>query len=119
MMLLPADSYFVVNKSIISDIDKKIIIDLYQPIIGHNAVCLYYTLLNDLEKSNIISTTYNHHHLLSIMQLSLSDIKVAREKLLNGTLNFCKIVYRHSAIFSLLIPEFFNSLLRNNRYFRI
>ena len=81
MMLLPADSYFVVNKSIISDIDKKIIIDLYQPIIGHNAVCLYYTLLNDLEKSNIISTTYNHHHLLSIMQLSLSDIKVAREKL--------------------------------------
>ena len=81
MMLLPADSYYVVNKSIISDIDKKIIIDLYQPIIGHNAVCLYYTFLNDLEKSNIISTTYNHHHLLSIMQLSLSDIKVAREKL--------------------------------------
>ena len=81
MMLLPADSYVVINKSIITEIDKKILIDLYQPIIGHNAISFYYTLLNDLEKNSITEETYNHHHLLSIMQLSLTDIKVAREKL--------------------------------------
>ena len=81
MVLLPADSYVIINKSIITEIDKKIIIDLYQPIIGHKAVSFYYTLLNDLDKSSIISEMYTHHHLLSLMQLSLSDIKVAREKL--------------------------------------
>ena len=30
--LLPADSYRVVNKTIISEYDKKVIVDLYQPI---------------------------------------------------------------------------------------
>jgi len=81
MVLLPADSYVIVNKSIITEVDKKIIIDLYQPIIGHNAVSFYYTLLNDLDKNSIMSGTYTHHHLLSIMQLSLAEIKIAREKL--------------------------------------
>lgn len=80
MILYPTDSYVIINKSIITEIDKKIIIDLYQPIIGHNAVIFYYTLLNDLEK-NTISTIYTHHHLLYIMQLSLSEIKIAKEKL--------------------------------------
>ena len=81
MILLPADSYVIVNKSIITEVDKEIIIDLYQPIIGHNAVSFYYTLLNDLEKNNIVDGAYTHHHLLSIMQLPLAEIKIAREKL--------------------------------------
>ena len=33
-VLLPADTYVVINKSIISDEDKKILSMLYQPIIG-------------------------------------------------------------------------------------
>ena len=81
MVLLPADSYVIVNKSIINEVDKKIIIDLYQPIIGHSAVSFYYTLLNDLDKNSIMGGAYTHHHLLSIMQLSLAEIKIAREKL--------------------------------------
>jgi len=80
-MILPADSYIVINKTIITEIDKKIIIDLYQPIIGNKAISLYFTLLNDLEKDNFVTTTMSHHHLLSIMQLSLQEIKQAREKL--------------------------------------
>ncbi len=79
-MILPADSYLVINKSIITDIDKKIITDLYQPIIGNKAVSLYFTLLNDLEKS-YLSEEFTHHHLLSSMQISLQEIKIAREKL--------------------------------------
>lgn len=81
MILLPADSYVIINKSIITEIDKKIITDLYQPIIGHDSVALYYTLLNDLEKNSVISKLYNHHHLISIMQISLAEVKIAREKL--------------------------------------
>lgn len=49
-MILPADSYIVVNKGNILEIDKKILIDLYQPLIGSKAISLYLTLLNDLEK---------------------------------------------------------------------
>ena len=33
--VLPADSYTVINKTVITDKDKKIITMLYQPIIGY------------------------------------------------------------------------------------
>ena len=45
--ILPADTYTVVNKSILSEKDKKIISMLYQPIIGYCAVSLYYALIDD------------------------------------------------------------------------
>ena len=48
--LLPADSYVVINKTIITEYDKKVIIDLYQPIIGPIAVSLYFTFISDLDK---------------------------------------------------------------------
>lgn len=80
-MILPADSYIVVNKSIITEIDKKILVDLYQPIIGNKAVSLYLTLLNDLGRKELVTKEFTHHHLLSVMQLSLEEIVTAREKL--------------------------------------
>lgn len=80
-MVLPADSYIVVNKSIITEVDKKILVDLYQPIIGNSAVSLYLTFLNDLEKNSFVTGELTHHHLLSVMQISLEDIVKSREKL--------------------------------------
>lgn len=80
-MLLPADSYTVMNKNVITEVDKKILIDLYQPIIGNKAVSLYYTLLNDLSKNEIITSILTHHHLQSVMQMSLEDIENARTRL--------------------------------------
>lgn len=79
--ILPADTYTVVNKSIINDSDKKLITMLYQPIIGHTAVSLYFTLLDDLLKAEIMSDELTHHHLMSTMQLKLEDIVISREKL--------------------------------------
>ena len=79
--LLPADTYIVVNKTIISIEDKKKITMLYQPIIGHTAVSLYFTLIDDLEKREFMSSELTHHHLVSTMQLKLTDIIIAREKL--------------------------------------
>lgn len=79
--VLPADTYTVFNKSVITEKDKKLISMLYQPIIGYSAVALYYTLLDDLDKQEIISDDLTHHHLMATMQLRLEDIVIAREKL--------------------------------------
>lgn len=79
--VLPADTYTVINKTVITDKDKKIISMLYQPIIGFTAVSFYYTLLDDLDKQEIMSDDLTHHHLMATMQLGLEDILVARQKL--------------------------------------
>ena len=79
--ILPADTYLVANKTIIHESDRKIVTMLYQPIIGHTAVSLYFTLIDDLQKKEIMSDELTHHHLMSTMQLKLEDIIIAREKL--------------------------------------
>ena len=81
LSILPADTYTVINKTIITDKDKKIITMLYQPIIGYSAVALYNTLIDDLDKQEVMSEDLTHHHLMSTMQLRLEDIIIAREKL--------------------------------------
>ena len=50
--ILPADTYIVINKTIVDEIDRKLITMLYQPIIGYSAVALYFTLLDDFEKKD-------------------------------------------------------------------
>ena len=42
--ILPADTYTVINKTILSETDNKILTMLYQPIIGITAINLYMTL---------------------------------------------------------------------------
>ena len=79
--LLPADIYIVYNKTILREEDRKVITTLYQPIIGHTAVSLYFTLIDDLDKRKIISSDLTHYHLMTTMQLKLNDIENAREKL--------------------------------------
>lgn len=81
LSILPADTYTVINKTVISDKDKKLISMLYQPIIGFTASALYFTLIDDLDKQEIISSDLTHHHLMATMQLKLEDIVIAREKL--------------------------------------
>ena len=79
--LLPADTYTVINKGIITEDDKNNIISLYEPIIGPLAVSLYFTFLRDMRLENIISRDFSHHHLMTIMKSSLDIIKTAREAL--------------------------------------
>lgn len=118
-MILPADSYIVVNKTIITEIDKQILIDLYQPIIGNKAVSLYLTLFNDLEKSSFVSGEFTHHHLLSVMQMSLKDIVMAREKL--EGIGLLKTYFKKSSVSNyvyliygtLSANEFFNHPILN------
>lgn len=79
--ILPADTYVVINKSIINSEDRKILNMLYQPIIGPLPIILYYSLWSDLDKSEIISEEYNHHHLAINMHLTLDEIINIRQKL--------------------------------------
>ena len=78
MALLPADNYIVVNKSIITDYDKKILSMLYLPITGSLAIMLYNTLVNDLDRQEVISDGLEHAHLLSNLHISAKELEEAR-----------------------------------------
>ena len=79
--LLPADTYTVINQTILTEVDKKIIISLYEPIIGPIAVSLYLTFWSDLDKMELISRDYTHHHLMTILKSDLNNISNARKSL--------------------------------------
>ena len=78
--ILPADTYVVVNKTILTEYDKKVLISLYEPIIGFSAVSLYLTFWNDLN-NQLMSKDYTHHHLMTILKNNLDNIVLAREAL--------------------------------------
>lgn len=79
--ILPADTFLVINKTILNEYDRKVITMLYQPIIGSTAASLYNTLWSYLEKNDLFSNEWSHHHLMTSMRLKLTEIKEAREKL--------------------------------------
>ena len=92
---------------------------LYQPIIGNTAVSLYYTLLDDLDKQEVMSDDFTHYHLICTMQLKLEDIVVAREKL--EAVGLLKSYFKKDRIqqyvyllYSPILPaEFFNHPILN------
>lgn len=79
--LLPADRYIVINKSIITEEDKKILNMLYLPITGPLPITLYNILLNDLDRAQIISEVSIHAHLLSNLHISINELTEARNVL--------------------------------------
>ena len=81
LTILPADTYTVINKTILEDSTRKLITMLYQPIIGYTATSLYFTLIDDLDRKEVMSDDCTHHHLMSTMQLKLDKIVIARKKL--------------------------------------
>lgn len=117
--LLPADTYVVVNKSIINSEDRKILTMLYQPIIGPLPIMLYFSLWSDLDKIEIISNEYNHHHLVTNMHMTLPEIEEARRKL--EAIGLLKTFYKeeniNNYIYQLYSPinahDFFNHPILN------
>ena len=117
--LLPADTYTVINRTIITEEDKKNLIALYEPIIGPVALSLYFTLLHDLKLLDIMSIDYTHHHLMTIMKSSLEIIKIARETLESVGLlkTYFKSGDTNSYVYEIFSPlsakEFFSSPIFN------
>ncbi len=106
--ILPADTYVVVNKTILQENDSKILTMLYQPIIGITAVSLYLTLCLDLDKNEFMSDEESHHHLMTNMRMKLEDIIVAREKL--EAIGLLKTYYKKSEEVNNYIYEIFSPL---------
>lgn len=81
LSVLPADTYVVVNKTIFNNNDRRVLMMLYQPIIGSSAINLYFTLWSFLDKNEVKSIEWTHHHLMVNTGLSLDSIISARERL--------------------------------------
>ncbi len=96
MTLLPADTYRVFNRALITDREKDLLVTLYQPIIGLVAVSLYLTLYNDLDKNEVESPELTHHHLMSLMMTNLDTIVEARRKL--EAIGLLKTFYKEDSI---------------------
>lgn len=79
--LLPADTYIVVNKTILSDEYRKILNILYQPIVGSTSINLYFTFWANLDRLELKSCEKTHNNLANSMQLSINEIKESRKKL--------------------------------------
>lgn len=117
--ILPADTYLVMNKTVIHETDKTILVMLYQPIIGATAVNLYFTLKNDLDQLETMSTTFTHHHLMTSTHYTMSDILKAREIL--EAVGLLKTYFKkdqiHHYVYELYSPlsayDFFNHPLLN------
>ncbi len=123
--VLPADTYTVINKTVLKEQDRKIITMLYQPIIGYVATSLYFTLIDDLDKRELMSDDLTHHHLMSTMQLKLDQIIVARQKLEGVGLlkayykkdhinNFAYLLYSPMSASDFLNHPILNVVLYNN-----
>ncbi len=117
--LLPADKYVVFNKTVLTELDKKNLINLYEPIIGFGAVSLYLTFWSDLDRLEIMSKDFTHHHLMSILKCDLEMIRTAREAL--EAVGLMKTYFKegsiNSYVYELYSPlsagEFFNNPILN------
>lgn len=79
--IMPLDTFVVINRTILNDNDRKLLIALYQPIVGAISINLYFNLWNYLDKIEMMSETYEHKKLASFMGITLKELMEAREQL--------------------------------------
>ena len=121
--VLPADIFVVINKTTLSDKDRNILMLLYQPLVGSTTIGLYYTLWSYLDKSELISGEWTHHHILRDMMISNAELQDARVKL--EAIGLIKTYYKSGNIdnyvYELYSPisaaEFINNPLLNMALF--
>lgn len=79
--ILPADTFIVVNKTVLHNSDRKILNLLYQPLVGNTAISLYFTLWSYLDKYELLSNEWAHSHILTNMMVTVNEFDDARVKL--------------------------------------
>lgn len=79
--IMPLDTYTVINKTILNENDRNLLLTLYQPIVGSTSINLYFNLWNSLDKIELTSETLEHKSLISLMGISYSELLEARERL--------------------------------------
>ena len=106
--ILPADTYVVINRTILNDQTRKILTMLYQPIIGSYSCNLFFTLWMDLDRTEFMSDEETHHHLMTNTGLSLNELIAAREKL--EAVGLLKTYYKEKEEANSFIYELFSPL---------
>ena len=79
--LMPLDTFTVITLSYLNDNDRKLLIMLYEPIVGVVGINLYFNLWTFLDREIVLSETYTHKDLITNMGVTLKEISDAREKL--------------------------------------
>ena len=79
--IMPLDTFTVINRTILNDSDRKILITLYQPIIGSTSINLYFNLWTFLDKIEVMSETLEHQKVITLMGITFKEFLEAREKL--------------------------------------
>ena len=81
MVILNSNDVFSIRlATLVADYDHETLINLYQPIIGHGATILYFTLLYEAAIQRVTSIA-SHETLLAKMQMATGDFLKARKTL--------------------------------------
>lgn len=76
------DTYEIMASTIFNDFDRKILTRLYQPIVGFEAVSLYFNLWVELEGEQSITTLEkNHNRLVELMQCEIKILERSFKRL--------------------------------------
>lgn len=78
--IFSTDFYEIRLASIVSNVDKDVLVELYQPIIGANATILYLTLLKQ-KRNEDDENTYSMQKLLNGMQSDVNTLLASRHYL--------------------------------------
>jgi len=76
-----SDVFVVSGEGLCSEIDYQVLTLLYQPIIGEGAFTLYMTLMNLLNRQDLISEEYLHADLESLLGKRVQEIEEDRHRL--------------------------------------
>jgi len=74
----PEDFLEIRFASILTDFDRKIVCELYQPLIGHSALAVYFTLWSEHER---YLDVFTHDHLFAVMQINAGAFTKAKAAL--------------------------------------
>lgn len=108
----PLLGFWIVNNTQLSDLDKDVLIDLYQPILGPVATGLYLLLNNESKKKVILSERKNHMHLFALLDCGAKEFYQARIKL--EALGLVKTYKNNDTLGDFYIYEIFSPLTAND-----
>ena len=102
----PKQPFYVANKINLFPGDIKVLIKLYQPIVGATAVSLYQTLIQDYDAYAIVSDSQGIYSLQEELDCSLKDMFSALHKL--EAVGLVKTYLADSIINKILIFQLMN-----------
>ena len=114
-LILPADNFIVINKTVLHNSDRKILNLLYQPLVGNTAISLYFTLWSYLDQYELISNEWAHNHILTNMMITVNEFDDARVKLeaLSLIKTYIKKGSVNSYVYELYSPMSASSFINN------